>query len=98
MSRRVNANPPRTIAKSTVIESVTQADIDQEAVKARLLEVLRRESINLMTESTEGRLDRDRSVALVNYLKFLNQLDEAQNEKLSELTDEELDAATKKST
>ncbi len=69
------------------------SDIDQEQIKARLLETLRRESLNLLAESAEGRLERDRSVALVSYLKYLNQLDDLQKEKLEDLTDEELEKA-----
>ena len=98
MNRKINAEPPKTVTKSTVIESATQQTIDQELIRNRLLEVLRRESVNLMSESSEGRLDRDRSVALIGYLKFLEKLDESQNEKLSELTDDELNEATSKAT
>lgn len=72
-----------------------EPDIDQDQIKSRLLETLRRESINLLAESAEGRLERDRSVALIGYLKYLNQLDEAQKEKLQDLSDEELEKANK---
>ena len=90
MSRKINAEPPKTVTKSTVIESASQADVDQEMIKGRLMEVLRRESVNLMSESAEGRLERDRSAALVNYLRFLNTLEDLQAERLAELSDEEL--------
>lgn len=90
MSREVNARPPRSIAKSTIIESVTKTEVDQEMIKDRLMEVLRRESVNLLSESSEGRLERDRSAALVNYLKFLEKLEDGQKDKLSGLSDEEL--------
>lgn len=98
MSRKINAEPPKTVTKSTVIETASQQTIDQELIRNRLLEVLRRESVNLMSESSEGRLDRDRSVALIGYLKFLEKLDESQQEKLSELTDDELNEAATKAT
>lgn len=90
MSRKVNAEPPRAITKSTIIESVTKVEVDQELIRDRLMEVLRRESINLLTESSEGVLARDRSTALVNYLKFLEKLEDGQKDKLSDLSDEEL--------
>jgi hypothetical protein len=90
MAREINAKPPRQITKSSIVESATTSDVDQELIKDRLLEVLRRESVNLLTESSEGRLERDRSVALVSYLKYLNQLEDVQKEKLSGLSDEEL--------
>lgn len=90
MSRKVNAEPPRSITKSTIIESVTKVEVDQEMIRDRLMEVLRRESINLLTESSEGVLARDRSTALVNYLKFLEKLEDGQKDKLSDLSDEEL--------
>jgi hypothetical protein len=90
MSREINSKPPKTLGKTILIESATKADVDQEAIKDRLLEVLRRESVNLIAESSEGRLDRDRSVALVNYLKFLSKLEEEQADKLSDLSDEDL--------
>ena len=93
MSREINTKLPKSIAKPTIIESVTKADADQEMIKDRLLEVLRRESLNLLTESSEGRLERDRSVALVNYLKFLEKLEDGQKDKLSGLSDEELEKA-----
>lgn len=90
MGREVNAKPPRVVAKSTIIESASKAEVDQEQLKDRLMEVLRRETINLLTESSEQRLERDRSIALVSYLKFLNQLEESQKDKLAELSDEDL--------
>lgn len=90
MARESNNNPPRVITKSTIIESVTKNEVDQELIKDRLMEVLRRESVNLLTESSEGRLERDRSAALVNYLKFLEKLEESQKDKLADLSDEEL--------
>lgn len=90
MSNNFNSRPPRTITRPTLIESATELEIDQELIKSQLLEVLRRETKNLLTESSEGRLDRDRSVALVSYLKYLNQLEDVQKDKLSELSDEEL--------
>ena len=93
MSRENNSRPPRTIAKSTIIPSATDFDIDQEAIRGTLMEVLRRESRNLLQESSEGVLGRDRSVALVNYLKFLSKMEEEQSEKLTTLTDSELEKA-----
>ncbi len=93
MSNNINSRPPRTIAKATIIESADTLDVDTEVLKFKLLEVLRRETSHLLTESSEGRLDRDRSVALVNYIKLMNQLEEKEAEKLSELTDEELERA-----
>ncbi len=90
MSRETNTKPPRTVARATIIESATKAEVDQEAIKERLLEVLRRESINLLTESSEGVLARDRSTALVNYLKFLEKLEDNQKDRLADLSDEEL--------
>ncbi len=93
MNRKVNQTTPRTITRSTIVETATKADVDQEQLKDRLMEVLRRESFNLLQESSEGVLARDRSVALIGYLKFLNGLEEDQQEKLSELTDEELKKA-----
>ncbi len=65
-------------------------DIDQDQIKTRLLETLRRESINLLAESAEGKLERDRSVALIGYLKYLNQLEDIQKDKLGDLSDEDL--------
>jgi hypothetical protein len=95
MNRKVNQTTPRTITRSTIIETATKAEVDQESLKDRLMEVLRRESFNLLSESSEGVLARDRSAALIGYLKFLNQLEESQQEKLSELSDEELNKKSK---
>lgn len=80
---------PRAITRPIITEA-TAADVDLEVLKDKLLEVLRRETKNLLQESSEGRLERDRSVALVSYLKYLNVVDDLQKERLSELTDEEL--------
>lgn len=95
MSRDINSRPPRTITRSTIIESAGKAEVDQESLKDRLMEVLRRESLNLLQESSEGVLGRDRSTALIGYLKFLNNLEESQAERLSELSDEELEKKSK---
>lgn len=95
MNRKVNQTTPRTITRSTIVETTTKAEVDQEQLKDRLMEVLRRESHNLLQESSEGVLARDRSVALIGYLKFLNALEDTQQEKLSELTDEELQKKAK---
>jgi hypothetical protein len=87
----------KTLGEDTLPDYGTP-DIDQEQIKARLLETLRRESVNLLAESAEGRLERDRSVALIGYLKYLNQLDEVQKEKLQDLSDEELEKAKNEDT
>ena len=64
--------------------------VDQDKIKDRLLETLRRESINLLAESAEGKLERDRSIALIGYLKYLNQLEDIQKDKLKDLSDDDL--------
>lgn len=88
MANNKQSRPPTEFPK--IIETATKADVDQEMIKDRLMEVLRRESMNLLTESSEGRLERDRSAALVNYLKFLEKLEDNQKDKLADLNDEEL--------
>ena len=95
MSRENNSRPPRTVTKSTIIETATDLSVDQEGIRSRLMEVLRRESHNLLQESSEGVLGRDRSVALVNYLKFLSRLEEDQTESLSKLSDKDLESVEK---
>jgi hypothetical protein len=92
MSRDISSRPPKVFPK-VLVESATKADVDSELIRDRLLEVLRRESVNLLTESSEGRLERDRSVALIGYLKYLNQIDDLQKDKLAELSDEDLKRA-----
>lgn len=88
--RRDLSSRPPTVFPKTVIESATPAEVNLAMVQDRLLEVLRRETSNLMAESSEGALGRDRSMALIGYLKFLNQIEDKQAETLAELSDEEL--------
>jgi hypothetical protein len=89
--REFNVPEPKLAATSTIIESATVVEVDQEVIKSRLMEVLRRESLNLLGESNSGKLDRDRSSALIGYLKLLNSIEDEQKNKLADLTDEELE-------
>jgi hypothetical protein len=88
--REFNVPEPKLAATSTIIESVTPVEVDQEMIKSRLMEVLRRESLNLLGESNSGKLDRDRSSALIGYLKLLNSIEDEQKGQLAELSDEDL--------
>ena len=94
MSREINQSEPLTLGEDS-LPDYGVPDIDQDQIKARLLETLRRESFNLLAESAEGKLERDRSTALIGYLKYLNQLDDIQKEKLADLSDEELEKVAK---
>jgi hypothetical protein len=94
MAREINQKPPETIEEPEYVVYAEDADA-QEAMRSRFTEALRRESYNILSEASQGALAKDRSTALIGYLKFLNELEKLQKSKLEDLTDEELEAASK---
>jgi hypothetical protein len=90
--REINSRSPKIIKEPDIIEYAD--DTDPDAMRTRFTEALRRESFNILSEASMGALAKDRSSALIGYLKYLNQLEELQKEKLEDLSDEDLEKAT----
>ncbi len=90
--RESNSRPPES--RESEYE-VYAEDTDPGAVRARLVEALRRESFNLLSEASQGQLKKDRSAALIGYLKFLNEEEKLLRAKLESLSDEDLEKASK---
>lgn len=74
--------------------NIIVTSIDELTTKT--IEILRREIINLMMESTRGKLEPTSSKALVDYIKLLADLKEKESELLSQLPDEYLESLAKK--
>ena len=75
--------------KSRAARSTKQVNLDH--VQRRLFNVLSRESLHLLDESYKGKLDRDDSVALSNYLKLMRDLKAQEENEMENISDEELE-------
>lgn len=86
--RRI-APSPQAQTPSVDTQSVsTEIDLKELLDKCRL--ILQREIRNLSSESTEGRLSKDASQSLVNYIKLLQDLIKKENELFDSMTDEQI--------
>lgn len=69
--------------------SIASTTLEELSNKAQ--EILRREILNLMGESTSGKLSPPSSTALVNYIKLLGELRDKEKEELAAMSDEFLE-------
>lgn len=61
-----------------------------EDLRLKTLEILRREVLNLMGESTRGKLSPTSSKSLTDYIKLLSDLKDLEAEELEKLSEEHL--------
>lgn len=74
--------------------SIIVTSIDELTTKT--IEILRREILNLMGESTRGKLEPSSSKALVDYIKLLSDLKDKEKDLLAQLPDEYLEKLARK--
>jgi len=86
--------PVKTIiAPQAAVEApAANETFDVEALLAKGGEILRREVVNLLRESSAGKLTPTSARDLVQYVKLLSELKAEQKAEISNLTDEELAA------
>jgi len=87
MTRRI-ANFTSKVTPVAADLSLATTSIDELTLKT--LEILRREVLNLMGESTAGKLSPQSSTALVSYIKLLGELKEQEKDLLDELSNKHL--------
>jgi hypothetical protein len=75
--------------KSRAGKSLKNINLDQ--IQKKLLNVLERETNQLLVLSVDGKLDKDQSDDLNKYLKLLKELRKQEAEELSEMSEEELE-------
>lgn len=85
----------RRIADFKPKQEVTEPDFSLvsttlEELSNKAQEILRREILNLMGESTGGKLSPTSSTSLVSYIKLLGELRDKELEDLSKLGDDHL--------
>lgn len=82
---------PTAVAKTAT--AVPQIDLKQLLAKTHM--ILEREVKQLTIQSATALLDRDASLALVNYVKLLKELIKDEDKLLDDLNDEELEKIMK---
>lgn len=92
--RRI-AKPMTQLDAPTVNTPVVVGTFDVTELLDKGGEILRREIVNLMVESSGKKLSPTSARDLVAYVRLLSELKNEQEKALSEMTDEELDAIAK---
>lgn len=82
------ANPSVGATPKVQSQILEPQDVTQLLAKGSL--VLSREIANLLSESASGKLSKGSATDLVAYLRLLNELKKEEQDKLSNMTDEEL--------
>lgn len=86
----INGSQPKKPRKHRAGMSIKH--IDLEKIHKRLLNVLSRETAHLLELSYKGKLEKDDSASLTNYLKLLKDLKKPKEEAAEvNLTDEQLE-------
>lgn len=93
MRRIVSDKPKESVVVVEQTNVSTGIDLKELLDKCRL--ILQREIRNISSESMDGRLSRDASMSLVNYIKVLKELIQEENELFDNLSDEELEKLLK---
>lgn len=73
--------------------TLAQTSVDE--LTAKSIEILRREILNLMGESSGGKLSPTSSTALVGYIKLLGELKKQEKDTLATMSDEFLEGLVK---
>ena len=63
---------------------------DYDSIQNDLIKVLRKDTRELMNASANGKLNRDDSQSLINYLRFIRDIKKMRGKEEEDLTDEEL--------
>lgn len=93
MSKYVAGSFKASTTKSEEASSeLASADFDVQALLDNAGLILQREIRNLSMESTRGKLSAPSSRDLVAYLRLLNELKAEEQDKLANMTDEQLQA------
>lgn len=77
-------------AELAAVNLKTSEDTDIASLLDSTLEILRREVRHLLMDSAGGKLSKDSSTALVNYVKLLKELHENEKDIVESMTEEEL--------
>jgi|SRR5271166_3930212 len=88
-SLEIQTNLPKKRKKSR--KGMFTVPVNLNKVHHRLLNILNRDVVHLMESSFKGVLTKDQSASLVNYLKLIKTLKELEKEKLSEMSEEDLE-------
>lgn len=94
--RNTSNTPAAPEASEATTSTVAPEPFDVERLLSSGAEILRREIVNLMRESSSGKLEPNSARDLVNYIKLLSELKEKQAKELENLSDEELAALVNK--
>lgn len=70
--------------------------VNLQRAEKKLLNILDRQINKLLTISVSGLFSKDESLALVNYVKLLKQIQKDDNQDLDKMTDEELEKLASK--
>lgn len=83
------------IDKAGATKAPVPTPIDLKMLLSKTHRILEREIAQLNLDSATGLLDRDASLALVNYVKLLKELIKDENSLVENMTDAELEQAIK---
>lgn len=79
-----------SIKENTDLEPAKLVDTTIDELRAKTMEILRREVTNLMIESSKGKLHANSAKSLTDYIKLLGELKDIEEEELASLKDEHL--------
>jgi hypothetical protein len=91
---RRNPNNPSAVPSTVPVQvqdaPASEPSFDVETLLLKTGEILRREIINITSESAKGKLSPASARDLCSYIKLLNDLKTEQADELASMTDEEL--------
>lgn len=88
--RQVNSFTGAVKEGLTDLEPNKLVDTTLDELRAKTMEILRREVTNLMMESAKGKLTPGSSKSLVDYVKLMSELKDIEESELAALKDEHL--------
>lgn len=95
MKRLVNSHSGAVKENTDLSPDLTLAQTSIDELTAKAIEILRREIVNLMGETSRGKLSPTSSTALVGYIKLLGDLKEKEQDLVEELSTEFLEKISK---
>jgi hypothetical protein len=87
--------PQKTPKKRKSRAGLSLKKVNLDHLHKQLLNILSRETLNLLTLSSQGKLEKDDAASLCNYIKLMQYLAKKEEEDLENLSDEELEKLAK---
>lgn len=95
MTSQTPLEPRKGVKVNKIRVSRRLSKVDLDKLSHKLLNVLTRETNNLLDASSQGKLDRDDAASLRDYLKLMKDLRAMDEDKMKNLSDEELEKLAK---